>query len=112
MTNPFEKLKSMRDLLPPGPTPAAEKKPELPAPLRGKIVIRHERKGRAGKTVTLIQGIGGGTDAVETLARELKKSLGCGATVEEGVIVLQGELVERAATLLESRGARQVIRGT
>jgi len=36
-----------------------------------------------GKTVTRVQGLGGDAAALSALARELKRALGCGASVEE-----------------------------
>src|SRR5690606_31406947 len=62
--------------------------------LGGKIVVRRSRKGRGGKTVTLVQGVDGG---VEELARRLRKALGCGTSVDDGEIVVQGDQVARVA---------------
>ena len=62
----------------------------------GKIVVRKEQKGRSGKTVTIIEGIELGEAGLKTLAKKMRKSLGCGAHIEDGNIVLQGDLVERA----------------
>ena len=71
--------------------------------------MRRELKGRAGKTITRISGI---PDAELTpLASELKKALGCGATIEDGEILLLGELVDRAALWLEKAGAARIVKG-
>jgi translation initiation factor 1 len=70
----------------------------------GKIVLRHERKGRSGKTVTLITGLSLPVVQIELLARALRKGLGCGATIEQRTIVLQGDIVERAQVWLEKHG--------
>src|SRR5688500_18643320 len=47
-----------------------------------KIIVRHERKGRAGKTVTLVQKLEAPPEALQKLAEKLRKSLGCGGQVE------------------------------
>ena len=78
--------------------------------LRRKLVVRRERKGRGGKTVTRLEGAAG--EDLEALARTLRKALGCGARVEEDVVVLQGDIGERVADWLSQRGARRVVRGS
>lgn len=85
--------------------------PEAPAPAQapprpGRVVLRVERKGRGGKTVTTLtrHGLTGAT--CEDLARRLRKALGCGSTVEEEVIVVQGDQREPAARWLEAEGWR------
>ena len=73
-----------------------------------KVVVRMMRKGRGGKTVTLVQGVSSGRDEV---LQQLKQELGVGARVEEEDLVLQGDQVERVARWLESRGVGKVVRG-
>jgi len=113
VSNPFEKLAALRGQLPAGPAePPAKPQGADPAPLGRKIVVRRERKGRGGKTVTLVQGVALQGEALATFARDLKKALGCGATVEEADVVLQGDLVDRVVTQLEKLGAGNVVRGS
>ncbi len=111
MANPFDKLAALRDQLPPGEAKApAPTKAERPRKLfLDKVVVRKERKGHGGKTVTLIAGIA--PAFLDELCSQLKRALGCGARVEDGAVVLQGELVERAVAFLEGKGAARVIRG-
>lgn len=73
-----------------------------------KIILRRERKGRGGKTVTLVEGIVGTPAQLEALAKEMRKGLGCGSTLEENTIVLQGDMTERAHQWLEKRGAKRL----
>lgn len=96
---------------PRGPRDAAsDARTDLPDLSRaGKLVLRRERKGRGGKTVTVLDGLPA-TDLPE-VARAMKKALGCGATVEEGAVVLLGDLADRARDWLEARGARRVVVG-
>jgi translation initiation factor 1 len=99
--------------------PVSASPPEAPAieagavdlPRCGKIVLRRERKGRQGKTATVLSGLapGLGPDECQQLARQLRRALGCGAAVDGETIVLQGDLGERAAAWLIERGARRVV---
>jgi len=80
-------------------------------PRFGKVSIQHQRAGRGGKTVTLIS-ISGETEYrlkhnLENLLSELKKSLGCGGRIEEGKIVLQGEIADRASEWFDKMRAKQ-----
>ena len=109
MTNPFDKLKDLRASLPPGEAPVKPVKPPKPLFLE-KVVVRFTRKGHGGKTVTVVSGIA--PHALEGMCAELKKGLGCGARVEDGAVVLQGELVDRAIVFLEKKGATRIVRGS
>ena len=75
----------------------AHKKAKLP---KQKFHIHHERKGRGGKTVTLIGGLGGSAEYLGDIAKQLRRALGCGASVEGDTVVLQGDHQERAAAWL------------
>ena len=75
-----------------------------------KVVVRHSRKGRGGKTVTLIDGVRHGH---EELLSDLKKGLGVGGAVEGDRIMLQGDQVDRAVAWFEKQEAiARVVRGT
>lgn len=75
-----------------------------------KVVVRVERKGHGGKTVTCVDGLAGASpDDLEALARDLRKGMGTGARVEGGAVVVQGDLRERVTTWLSARGARRVV---
>lgn len=79
------------------------------------VVVRHERKGRGGKTVTVATWKSPSepdADALTTLARALARSLGAGVRVEEGDLVVQGEMVDRVAVRLEEVLGARVVRGT
>lgn len=79
------------------------------APAGGKVVVRRTRKGRGGKTVTLLEGL---PTPLEPWAKAARKALGCGARVEDADVVLQGDQVERAEAWLSSRGVGRVVRGS
>ena len=78
----------------------------------GKISLQHQRAGRGGKTVTLISVSSGEAEPklkqnLEALLKELKKSLGCGGQIEEGKIILHGEIADRATEWFAKMGAKQ-----
>jgi translation initiation factor 1 len=78
--------------------------------LSGKAVVRQERKGRGGKTVTVVDGAAiTGVDDLAALAKRARKALGTGARVEGGKLVLQGDQRTSAAAWLEKQGAKVVI---
>lgn len=110
--NPFGALAGLGESLPPGEPPREATQRAEPIEVERfpkKIVVRMEKKGRRGKTVTRIAGIPG--KEIESLAIEIKKALGCGAMVEGPELVLQGSLVDRAVEWLEKQGARQLVKG-
>ena len=94
-------VKALRAELPPGPPQHEEPRnsPEaaLAKALRQKVVVRMERAGRGGRTITRVSGVVLPGPALDDFVRSLKKALGCGASVEDGHIILQGDLVDRAA---------------
>lgn len=65
--------------------------------------LRVEKKGRSGKTVTVVDGLPKNEDFLEGLAKELKKQLGTGGAVVGATIELQGEWRERLRALLPSK---------
>ena len=70
----------------------------------GVVRIARQTKGRKGKGVCLITGLPLAPDALDALARELKQRCGCGGTVRDGVIEIQGENRELLAEVLKKRG--------
>lgn len=75
-----------------------------------RVVLQKERKGHGGKTVTRVRSHGLGPEALEALMKDLKKGLGCGARIEDDEILLQGDIVDRAADWFEARGTKKVVR--
>lgn len=78
-----------------------------------RAVVRLERKHRRGKEVTIVEKLGLSADQLESWCRELKRTLGCGGTVEQsadgtGAIVLQGDFRNRLEGPLTKLGVRRV----
>jgi len=76
-----------------------------------KLVVRRERKGRGGKTATVVEGIRVSPSALERIARELRRALGCGASAEDGCLVVQGDQAARVERWLVEHGAPKVVIG-
>ena len=66
--------------------------------------MRMEKKGRGGKTMTVIYGLPHNTDFLKTLCSDLKKACGCGGAVTEDGVELQGDLRDRVRVNLEKKG--------
>jgi len=115
--SPFAALGGLRASLPEG-EPPREAAPGAVAPpptdddawLRHKLVVRHERKGHGGKTVTRLEGVEG-EQARQALARRLARVLGCGSRVEGEAVVLAGDLRPRLVAWLTAQGARRIVAG-
>jgi translation initiation factor 1 len=73
-------------------------------PRDGVVRLLRDRKGRGGKTVTLVAGVSGPPAALNTLASDLKRLCGTGGTVRGEVIEIQGDVRERIKGELERRG--------
>jgi translation initiation factor 1 len=72
----------------------------------GVAKVMREKKGRAGKTVTVVRNLALDPVALAVLARELKNACGSGGTLRDGVLEIQGDHVERVLQALESRGLK------
>ena len=66
--------------------------------------VARETSGRAGKGVTVIRGLNLDQAGLEQLAGELKRRCGCGGTVRDGVIEIQGEQRDTLVAELVRRG--------
>ena len=76
------------------------------ASIPGRIVakLRMEKKGRGGKTVTVIDGLPQNEEFLKALTQELKRACGTGGAVGEGAIELQGDLRDRVREFLARKG--------
>ncbi|MWV15629.1 translation initiation factor Sui1 [Pseudomonas sp. L-22-4S-12] len=66
--------------------------------------VRRETKGRGGKTVTTVSGVPLAETELKELASALKKRCGCGGGLKDGVIEIQGDMVELLLEELAKRG--------
>jgi translation initiation factor 1 len=98
------------------PKPAAGKPASAGGPAaqknRGRVDIRRETGNRGGKTVTVVDGfVGIGLPEKETLAKKMRAACGCGGTVKDGAIEIQGDQRETMARILSEAGFRPVFAG-
>ena len=77
---------------------------ETLAPERQKLRVSIERKGRGGKTATIVKGFVGSDDDLQALAKQLKTKCGTGGSAKDGEIIIQGELREKIVSILQSLG--------
>lgn len=73
---------------------------------RDPVVLRIEKTGRGGKTVTIVSRPAMHPAGKEELLRRLKAACGAGGTVRNGEIEIQGDQRARVKNLLEGMGFR------
>ena len=72
-----------------------------------KLRVSMEKKGRGGKTVTLIRGFIGTEDDLKELGKLLKTKCGVGGSSKDGEIIIQGDFKQRIIELLKAEGYTQ-----
>ena len=72
-----------------------------------KLRVSMEKKGRGGKTVTLVRGFIGTEDDLKELGKLLKTKCGVGGSAKEGEIIIQGDFKQRIIDLLKAEGYTQ-----
>lgn len=81
-----------------------EEKRETVTPSDGFAKVRRETKGRKGKGVVVISGLGLNNAELKKLASKLKKSCGTGGSVVGETIEVQGDKRETIKSVLENDG--------
>ncbi|MBC8943741.1 MULTISPECIES: stress response translation initiation inhibitor YciH [Xenorhabdus] len=84
-----------------------------PARPKGDGIVRIQRQtsGRKGKGVCVITGIDADDQTLTKLAAELKKKCGCGGSVKDGEIEIQGDKRDLLKQLLEAKGMKVKLAG-
>jgi translation initiation factor 1 len=77
----------------------------------GFVRLRREVKGRGGGIVIVISGIPLPAAEIKELAGVLKKKCGCGGTVKDGVIEIQGDHRDALSAELQARGFKIKLAG-
>lgn len=103
----------------PAEIPAAQDKqqPQASQPAAGvcalaglaKAALQRRSAGCGGKIVTVVVLPQGAKVDPEALAKEMRKALGCGSRVEDGRVVLQGDIADRAKEWLLKKGVKNVV---
>ncbi len=63
--------------------------------------IRREKKGRAGKTVSIISNLKGDLKALQ---KEIQKKCATGGSIKNGTIEIQGDHRDKIAAIIEAKG--------
>jgi translation initiation factor 1 len=80
-------------------------------PAQQEAHIRREKKGRGGKTVTVVYNLRLAPDDLKALGKQLRQACGTGGTVKDGTIEIQGDHRERVAEALQQAGYRTKFSG-
>lgn len=89
-------------------TPQATETKEDTSYLKDKLNIVMERKGRAGKTATIIEGFTCSEERLKAIAARLKQRLGTGGSARGGEILIQGDRRRDVSEALRALGFTNV----
>jgi translation initiation factor 1 len=84
--------------------------PEVP-PSQQNIRVQASRKGRKGKTVTVITGFQEKPETLTGLLKQLKTQCGAGGTIKDNEIEIQGEHGPKLLEILTKLGYKVKISG-
>lgn len=103
-----ETLASLRASLPAGEETdgqgAGSASPDVPKGRKDTLHVIVERKGRAGKTATIIEGFTCPDSEVAEVAARLKRALGTGGSARGGEILIQGDVAAKVRRQLMTLG--------
>lgn len=71
---------------------------------KGPLHVILDKKGRKGKTATIVEGFELPDEEVAAIASRLKQKIGTGGSARGGEILLQGDWRQKIAELLRAEG--------
>ncbi len=79
--------------------------PEVNLPSNAqKLTVRKEKKGRGGKTVTVVEGYKGNPKTLEALCKKVKQQCGVGGSVDRKTFIIQGDKADHVVKILIKEG--------
>lgn len=72
------------------------------------IRVHLEKKGRGGKSVSIVRGLNMTNAYMKDLEKALKSHCGVGGTQKNGEIILQGDHRDKIVDFLKSKGASDI----
>lgn len=89
--------------------PESDPKPKAraesaPSARQGTLYVERDRKGRRGKTVTVISGLQGSDADREALLKQFKALCGAGGTLKDGNLEIQGDHRDKLLARLKEMG--------
>jgi translation initiation factor 1 len=81
------------------------------SPQEHNLKIQASRKGKGGKTVTIVSGFQLSSDRLVALAKQLKTQCGTGGTVKDGTIEIQGDFRQKLLETLTKLGYKAKVSG-
>ena len=112
-------LKDLRNLFPemenfkPDPTEDLKEDPQSPSlsdkeKAQMKLYVSRDKKHRAGKQVTLIEGFDATDAECEKLLSQLKSLCSAGGSYKEGELIIQGDHVKKVIAYFLKQGFKNV----
>lgn len=92
-------------------SPATERTVRELPPQQQNLRIQASRKGRQGKTVTVISGFQAQPETLKSLLKQLKNQCGAGGTLKENTMEIQGDRSQQLLEILTKLGYRAKISG-
>jgi translation initiation factor 1 len=91
--------------LPAGPKPVDPEAPQSRWKM-GRVVLQRETAHRGGKTVIVIKDFATHLplSVIETIAKRVRSACGCGGTVRDRRVEIQGDQVAKIRAVLEAEG--------
>lgn len=94
------------------PETQCECEPTAPPAGDGWVRISRNSKGRGGKTVSIVSGLGMTEAELKPLAKQLKQLCGVGGAVKSFDIEIQGDQREKLKAFLEGKGHKVKLAGS